>query len=165
MAPTSTDKTMYSIPYEMPPTPLNPPESQITYQGTAVRNVIKADEVSWTYTSALSVSDHEPVPNGFLLTCMLSNYDYSFPVNITVVIIIRTRSNYFTTNYRIGYVEVSFMINRTAIKLVSERNGSFTKSSINYVNIAPIIYLPLFTYYIIYDHEFYRKLLTGGEFQ
>lgn len=161
VAPASTSKTVYSIPYEMPPIPPNPlsSESQVTYQGTAVRTVIKAGEVSWTYIPALSAGDHIPVPNGFLLNCMLSNYDYVFPINITIAAIVNTYSNYFITNYRMKYVNVSFMANRTAIRLVNERNGSFTESSINYVNIASIIYLPLFIYYIVYDHEFYRKLL------
>ncbi|WP_243675757.1 hypothetical protein [Vulcanisaeta distributa] len=162
VAPTSTGKTIYSIPYEIPTIPPNPlgSESQVTYRGgTAVKTVIKADEVSWTYIPALSAGPHTPVPNGFLLTCMFSNYDYVFPINITIVAIVKAHSNYFITNYKMAYVKVSFMINRTAIRLINERSGSSTESSINYVNVIPMIYLPLFIYYIIYDHEFYRKLL------
>mgnify|MGYP001626399898 CR=1 FL=1 len=162
VAPESTSKTTYSIPYQMPPTPLNPfgTESQVVYQGTAVKTIIRTNEVLWIYIPALSVSDHVPVPNGFLLTCTLNNHNYVFPVNITITAIVNTRGNYFITSYNMVYTKVLFMINRTTIRLINEGNGSFVISSINYVNIAPIIYLPLFIYYIVHDREFYKKLLN-----
>ncbi|WP_243671611.1 hypothetical protein [Vulcanisaeta sp. JCM 16161] len=58
------------------------------------------------------------------------------------------------------YTKALFMINRTTIRLIGESNGSFMKSSINYVNVAPLIYLLLFIYYMVHDREFYKKLLN-----
>ena len=160
VAPMSTYKTNYTIPIEIPPTPLTfSPEPQVTYEGTAVRTIIKLNDVSWIYIPALFMSNHVPVPNSFLLNCTVNNYNYVFPINVTITAIINTHGNYFTTNYEMGYIKTSFVINRTAIRLINESIGTFTKSSINYVNIIPIIYLPLFIYYVIYDREFYRKLL------
>ena len=164
VAPMSTYRTNYTIPIEIPPTPLTfSPEPQVVYEGTAVKAIIKPSEVSWIYIPALSMSNHLPVPNGFLLNCTVNNYNYVFPINVTITAIINTHGNYFTTNYEMSYIEASFVINRTAVRLVNEDIGTFGMSSINYVNIIPIIYLPLFIYYIIYDREFYRKLLINGE--
>lgn len=163
VAPMSTYRTNYTIPIEIPPTPLTlSPEPQVVYEGTAVKTIIKPGYISWIYIPALSMSNHLPVPNGFLVNCTVNNYNYVFPINVTITAIINTHGNYFTTNYEMSYIEASFVINRTAVRLVNEDIGTFTRSSINYVNIIPIIYLPLFIYYIIYDREFYRKLLING---
>ncbi len=163
-APTSTYKTNYTIPIEIPPTPLTfSPEPQVIYEGTAVRTIIKSNEVSWIYVPALSMGNHVPVPNGFLLNCMVNNYNYVFPINITIIAITNVSSNYFMTNYGMSYVKTLFIINRTTIRLVNESSGTFIESSVNYVNVVPIIYLPLFIYYVVYDRDFYRRLFIGGE--
>lgn len=162
-APTSTYKTNYTIPIEIPPTPLTfSPEPQVIYEGTAVRTIIKSNEVSWIYVPALSMGNHVPVPNGFLLNCMVNNYNYVFPINITIIAITNVSSNYFMTNYGMSYVKTLFIINRTTIRLVNESSGTFIESSVNYVNVVPIIYLPLFIYYVVYDRDFYRRLFIGG---
>ncbi|GAB6947187.1 hypothetical protein JCM16161A_13170 [Vulcanisaeta sp. JCM 16161] len=77
-----------------------------------------------------------------------------------ITAIVNTHGNYFITNYNMVYTKALFMINRTTIRLIGESNGSFMKSSINYVNVAPLIYLLLFIYYMVHDREFYKKLLN-----
>ena len=164
--PTTTVKSEYSIQYYFTPyglpiisSPIATP-SRLSYEGTAVSMAIKDGEVLWTFIPALSTGKWSlPVQVGFVTACLVSNGDYVFPINITIMTITSTHGNYFITNYGMTYMKMVFTVNKTTVRLVREQSSSLTMTSVNYANILPIIYIPIFAYYVKYDREFYRKLL------
>ncbi|ADY02176.1 hypothetical protein VMUT_1975 [Vulcanisaeta moutnovskia 768-28] len=159
--PGSTRKIMYTIPGLPMYYQLNPfaQQQEAAFQGSSVMMSMKGDEVSWIYTPAMSHSSNYQVLNGFLLTCLVNGANYVLPANITIMAISKIHKTYFLETYTMNYTKLRFMINSTAIILVNNVNGSFTKSTINYVNLLLTIYLPVFICYVIYDRRFYGDLL------